>query len=73
MKTKNCHIGEYGLLLLRMEQCPFCEALLEDCEGFYEDGPNGHREGGRGTCDHCELYIYWIEDPFEYDVQEFED
>lgn len=73
MKTKNCYIGEHGLLLLRMEQCPFCEAPFEDPEGFIEDGPNGQREGGMGTCDHCGLLIAWIEDPFEYDVKEITD
>ena len=69
---RHYHIGEYGLLLLRMEQCPFCEGPLEDCEGFYEDGPNGLREGGKGTCDHCNLFLSWIDSPFEYDVEEDE-
>lgn len=73
MTPKNHHIGEVGQLLLGIGKCPFCEADLEDHEEFYEDGPNGHREGGKGTCDNCNLFLSWIDSPFEYDLQEDED
>lgn len=65
---KNGHIGELGRLLILSCKCPFCEADCDDCEtGFgYDD-----REGGNLTCHYCGVSIEWMDDPFEYEIEEY--
>jgi hypothetical protein len=71
-QVKKVDYSHSARMALSIGRCPYCDTDETEAEGFFFGGSDD-REGGFLDCEFCGVRIAWIDNPFEAEVQWYED